>query len=272
MTVLSARNEVASTPHCRPGPPLRANRVEWVELIPCGPGSWHVIHRTVTVASGRHPGRGAVRLRRAGCRRCAAPPPCLPKDARPADCRTQRCVGAARRRLSRLAWTSVTWPPRRLGARWVPGATLGPASRGKSGTSWRCERLIVARSVTALEHDSSHLDTVLHASRGSHTARIQATTAQIFDSRTPWQLWSKLQGSGSALQPPRGLQHASRRHDRRDSRTGCGRTGVAPSVAPHPGGTLALGVAVPKSPPVPQKPPCALPREDSAQLPAPRQA
>jgi len=124
MTVLSARNEVASTPHCRPGPPLRANRVEWVELIPCGPGSWHVIHRTVTVASGRHPGRGAVRLRRAGCRRCAAPPPCLPRGAGPADWRTQRCLTSPEGDLSRAGPGPPLPGLRGDWARGGPGATL----------------------------------------------------------------------------------------------------------------------------------------------------
>jgi len=115
--------------------------------------------------------------------------------------------------------TSVTWPPKRLGTRRAGGHVASWPPGGGRSAVWRCERLIVARAVAALEHDSRHSEAVLQDSRGSQTARFQATAALIVDSRRSWQLWSKLQGCGSAPQPPRGLQHASRRHDRHDSRT-----------------------------------------------------
>jgi len=77
------------------------------------------------------------------------------------------------------------------------------------------------------------LGAVLHFPKeAQHASRPRQ--AQIFDSRSTWQLWSRLQGSGSVPLSPRGLQYASRRHDKRDSRTRSGRTEVASSTADPP--------------------------------------
>lgn len=80
-----------------------------------------------------------------------------------------------------------------------------------------CERLIVARGVATPKDDSRIRRHPAPPKRRSTHSRPRQ--AQTFDSRSTWHLRRDSRGSGSVSQSPRGLQHASRRHDRRDSRT-----------------------------------------------------
>jgi len=142
-----------------------------------------------------------------------------------------------------------------------------------------------ARGVTA--QDMSPVLRSRPAPSEEATARIQVTTGAIVDSRSPWPLWSKLQGFRIRTAPPR--EHSVHpgattgvipAHE-----AGCPEVALSTSDPPRylpreaqhvsnpaTGVTLALSVAAPELPPVHSKPHRTTPKEGTVRLQAPRQA
>jgi hypothetical protein len=168
----------------------------------------------------------------AGCRRCAAPPPRLPRETRPACWRTGRRITPPERgdgrtglhnRTSRRRWTErptnawIASPEEDVS---TPGRPKGLVAR------WRCERRIVARGVAALENDSRRLE-LSAGSRGSRWSHPS------HDRRKSLILARGSSGASSrAPDPPRRPRKGHGTHP--GATTGVipfpsGRTGVAPS-------------------------------------------
>lgn len=174
--------------------PLRVVGVESAELTAWGPGSFHVVHRTVTVWRGGYPGGHRSAFGVAGCRRWTTPWPGL--AAWRVCCHRTAGVSHLPREMRPARWRILshcaTSPEGELGRGWRWAQRLYHASRERpdthtgvmrnvctrlpreTGLHVGCERLIVARGVAALAYESSAWSHPALPEGGA--ARIQATT------------------------------------------------------------------------------------------------